>query len=602
MKTTARFDILRKKTLKNLFTIKNLSKIWRSVVRSQMRQLDILDLHDYYDFNLNIEDRSREIRIQILKGQYKASPPLIYRLEKKYGICRHLMIPSPSDALIFQTITEYLAPLVKEATPTEKAYYSRDKHLLKLPHEFDEGSGYPWFILWPRFQKEIFRFSNKCDFLVITDVTNFFDNIGLRELRHIVSSRIKAEEVILDLLFNIIEQLSWVPDYLPSSLKGLPTINLEAFRILPHMMLFEVDEVLNDHTNGNFVRWMDDIDFGVNSKDKAYQILSNINDVLKSRGLALNLAKTKIYTSLEAQNHFLFDENKYLNEFHKKKLKDRRLKKYKAEFIKRFRSHLTKIDLRNWDRVTKRYLRIGGEFNISQLRRYCSKLFKEQPGIRPNILRYLSMLGFSKSTSDLILSIINETKRYDDVTLFQFVKIITEMKVPRNKIGHNFIKEFRNILSKTHLNFGLYCRLWFGAKYDKPHQLLNLINNSRTQWVNEQFLARQIVSILPRIYNIDRDETNHIIEDQLKSGPRDAASVASNIQNLFSVERLDKRLSSYLFPEKIQKPYPLSKFLTLLAVLSSKKLSNTYRNKIDIRKYIDDPWFLHWIDECDLYN
>jgi hypothetical protein len=85
-----------------------------------MRQLDILDLHDYYDFNFNIEDRAREIRNQVLKGQYKASPPLIYRLEKKYGICRHIMIPSPSDALVFQTITEYLAPLVKEATPTEK--------------------------------------------------------------------------------------------------------------------------------------------------------------------------------------------------------------------------------------------------------------------------------------------------------------------------------------------------------------------------------------------------------------------------------------------------------------------------------------------------
>ncbi len=314
MKTTARFDVLREKMLGKLFTIKNLTSVWRGVVRAQMRQLDILDLHDYYDFNFNIENRAKEIRNQVLKGQYKSASPLIYQLEKKFGICRHMMIPSPSDALVFQTITEHLAPLVKDATPTDKAYYSRDKHQLKLPHELQTGSPSPapWFVLWPEFQKDIMKFSTDHEYLVVTDVTNYFDNIGLRELRHIVSSRIKADEVVLDLLFKIIEQLSWVPDYLPTSLKGLPTINLEAFRLLPHMMMFEVDEILDSMTEGSFVRWMDDIDFGVDSIDRAHEVLGGVNDVLKSRGLALNLGKTAIYTAVEAKKHFLFEENQYL--------------------------------------------------------------------------------------------------------------------------------------------------------------------------------------------------------------------------------------------------------------------------------------------------
>ena len=600
MKTTARFDVLRVKTLRKLFTLKNLSVIWRSVVRSQMRHLDILDLHDYYDFNFNIEDRAREIRNQVLTGQYKASPPLIYRLEKKHGICRHIMIPSPSDALVFQTITEYLAPLVKEATPTEKAYYSRDKHQVKLPHQFEAGSGYPWFILWPRFQKDILRFSKRCEHLVVTDVTNFFDNIGLRELRHIVSSRIKAEEVILDLLFNIIEQLSWVPDYLPVSLKGLPTINLEAFRILPHMMLFEVDEVLNHQTRGNFVRWMDDMDFGVNSKDQAHEILGKVNDVLKSRGLALNLAKTRIYTAAEAQKHFLFDENKYLNKFEKKKATNPSFPKHNVSFLKRFRKHLERTELRNWDRVTKRYFSVGGRLGISDLRRYCPTLFKDQPGIRSNILYYLSLLGFSKATANMILSIVRETKRYDDVTLFQFVKSVTEMEVPRTKTGKEFIRSFRGLLSRRRSDFDFYCRLWFGAKYDRPHHLLNLIEKSKQQWVNEQFLARQVVSLMPRIYLFQREAVMRIIDDQLTSGPRDAASVASNVKNLLTSERLNKRLSAYLFPENIQKPYPLPKFLSLLAFLSSENLRESDRKRIIIHDHISDPWYLHWIHEYDL--
>ena len=263
-----------------------------------------MDLHDYYDFNYNIEERAKEICGRVLKGQYKSYNPLIYRLEKKYGICRHMMIPAPSDALVFQAIVEQLQDTILEAQPTKKSYYSRDKHNLKLPHQFDNPENYPWFIHWKRFQRDIYQFSNDCEYLIVTDLTNYYDNIGLRELRHVISERVKTDEVNLDLLFNIIEQLSWTPDYLPASLKGLPTANLEAFRLLAHALLFEVDEILNKKTKGSFVRWMDDINFGSNSIKEAYATLSSLSDVLKSRGLSLNLSKTSIYKSEEAKVHF----------------------------------------------------------------------------------------------------------------------------------------------------------------------------------------------------------------------------------------------------------------------------------------------------------
>jgi len=70
-----------------------------------MRAFDITDLYDYYDFNYVIESRVDIIIERILSGQYRADPPLIYRSEKKHGVCRHLMIPSPSDALVFQLLT-----------------------------------------------------------------------------------------------------------------------------------------------------------------------------------------------------------------------------------------------------------------------------------------------------------------------------------------------------------------------------------------------------------------------------------------------------------------------------------------------------------------
>jgi hypothetical protein len=203
-----------------------------------------------------------------------------------------MMIPVPSDALVFQLLTDSLYSAIMRAQPSKGAFYARDRHTLQLPHEHGEAKSYPWFILWPKFQREIWRFSRAHRFLVTTDLTNYFDNIGLRELRHVISAIVKTKEVHLDLLFCLIEGLCWNPDYLPTTHKGLPTINIEAPRLLAHALLFEVDYVLKRRTKDSFVRWMDDINFGVSNLRSAKIILGEISDVLKSRGLALNLGKT----------------------------------------------------------------------------------------------------------------------------------------------------------------------------------------------------------------------------------------------------------------------------------------------------------------------
>jgi len=295
---------------------------------------DIADLHDYYDFNLSIEDRAGAIAERVLGGHYRADAPLIYRVEKKFGVCRHMMIPTPGDALVFQLLTDVLYSSISRAQPSQRAYYSRDRHASSLPHEQGAARSYPWFVSWPRFQKEVWKFTKAHRFLVTTDLSNYFDSIGLRELRHVISSMVRTKEVYLDLLFGLIEGLSWNPDYLPTSHKGLPTINIEAPRLLAHAFLFEVDHILLKRTKSHFVRWMDDINFGAPTRSEAKHLLCEVSDVLKSRGLALNLGKTSIMSSIEAANHFLFAENVKLTKMHEQ------AKKFRKE-------HATATNLRN---------------------------------------------------------------------------------------------------------------------------------------------------------------------------------------------------------------------------------------------------------------
>lgn len=305
MKTTARFEIERQKQLASVFTKQKLVDVWKSLVRQQLRRQNITDTHDYYDFHSTIDTQADAIIERVLNGQYRPEAPIIYKLEKKLGICRHMMIPSPSDALVFQVLSDALYGELMKAQPSKQAYYARDRHSLRLPHEIAQEQSYPWFKLWPKFQQEIWGFSSSLPMLVTTDVTNYYDNIGFEELRRVLAALAPTTEVLLDLLFTLIQDLAWNPDYLPRTARGLPVIEIEAPRLLAHAFLFEVDRVLKERTKNNFVRWMDDINFGVESEDQANQILGE----LKSRGLALNLGKTEILSSKSVRYHFLVHEN-----------------------------------------------------------------------------------------------------------------------------------------------------------------------------------------------------------------------------------------------------------------------------------------------------
>jgi len=602
MPLTARFHIKRQQVLEKLFNEFGLKNTWRKVVRSQMRRLDILDLHDYYDFNISIEEIVKNIRNTILNGKYRASKPLIYKIEKKFGIGRHLMIPSPSDALIFQTITNFIARDLKQKQPSTNAYFSRDRHFKKLPHEFSESVYDNWIELWKRFQREIYKFTQECKYLVVTDIANYFDNIGLRELRHVISGCFGIEEVILDILFKIIEELSWVPDYLPNSLNGLPTINIEAPRLLAHILLFEIDEILIEETNNSFVRWMDDINFGVESENDARKILSDINDVLKSRGLALNLSKTKIYTAKQAEEHFLFYENKYLddvsntieeNDYNKGQLSN--------DLEKHFKKHLKNDHLRNWGKVTKRYYTMAGKIKTTRLLKYSETIFSDRPGVRSNVKFYLNNLGYKKYTAEIIFKLIQNVQRYDDITLFMLIKLITDWKIPLNASDLEFIKKVENILTQLFISsksiFIYYCYLWFSAKYADPESLFLNIMKNRNFWANDEFLSRQVTAILPRIYPHKPVHISNLLNDLINKGPGDVKSVGVNIRNLINLEKSFKGMYFYLFPKNKQKIYPLPKYLILYTVLNSENFNTNRDFKKRINDYIDDPWYKYWIDK-----
>ena len=164
MRLTQRFHVLRFKDLEKVFSEENLISVWRQVVRYSFRDQEILDLYDYYDFIFNIENNSKLIKQKILDGSYQIKTPFVYREEKKFGICRHILVLSPYDALTLQTIVDKsLADSLLKAAPTQRAYYSRERGTFKFksPKEEPNVSTYDWMTNWKKFQKEIRDISEK---------------------------------------------------------------------------------------------------------------------------------------------------------------------------------------------------------------------------------------------------------------------------------------------------------------------------------------------------------------------------------------------------------------------------------------------------------
>ena len=596
---TDRFRKLRKDALSNLFDKKEVSSIWRKIVRGQLRSLDFKDLFDHYDFNYNIEERAVAIRNEILNGTYRVSLPLIYKLEKKYGVCRHIVIPQPIDALVLQVLVEHVAEQIVDHQPSENAFYSRDKHNVGKPHEAAEY-GLSFRRQWKKLQKEIYTFNDEKELLVVTDLSNYYDSISIDQLKKVFLGYVDNNEVLVDVLFRVIEEISWKPDYVPYSGRGLPTSNLEAIRLLAHSFLFEIDDVLKQRTNNSFTRWMDDIVIGVNDRKNAIEIINSVSDMLKSRGLALNLSKTAIYNSKEAHYHFQIEENKYLDSLENIKKGDPNYNAVTTELKKKFKNHFKDRNPKYWDKIAKRYITAFGRMESLKLLTEISDVYLRFPGLRPNLLMYLSKIGYKKRASQKVEEILSGIDIFDDISVYQICYLVTAWEVPNNDEAKEFLGRINyqlvNASFKNKNPADFYSVLWFKAKYDHHENLLEFIVKYQNIWKTDSFLRRQVTAVMARLLITNSKDVEKLLYTQISSGITNTVSLANQIQMFSQKGKIDRKLRPYLFPKKVQRPYPLQKFLVLCSVLNSEAIRTDEDVKEKVLEHIKDPYYLKWLD------
>ncbi|WP_120217373.1 RNA-directed DNA polymerase [Sphingopyxis sp. EG6] len=491
-----RFDI-RAAPLRRIFSPSNLERIWTEKVRVAMRDQFINDGIENFDFHLARTVECQKLSRLILNGEYVPSRAQRILVEMSKGLCRQLVIPSIRDAIVLQSLSDALYAEIRGKEPTKKSFFEpREHRFSSTRHE------YGTFASWLNFQRELFRFSKTREFIVVTDIANYYDSISYTHLRNVISSISGVQECIIDMLIFVLSDLLWQPDYTPRVEVGLPQINMDAPRLLAHCLLYELDAFLDSDPSRDFVRYMDDIDVGVDTLVSAKNVLKSIDLVLQTKQIRLNSGKTQILTRAAALAHFRVRENArldFLDNRIARKLKGGLTLERERNFVE---THIRRglkrksFDTGAGDKILKRWLTLAGKTKARVASKSLSKIIIFRPSVRDKVFAYIRHSPLTSARIKVLADAATSGLLTDEAGMVELTNHLVETLVKsRHKINDSIDTIIESCDPESY--FGLYSRLWLQSKYGLADNLLDTIQKTERIWVPHERLGRIVGSFTP---------------------------------------------------------------------------------------------------------
>lgn len=491
---------------RKLLAPKSLGQLWKDQIRDKMRKQIVPDAVEFLDFHFDIKKRTTQIEALVCGGNYLPSPILRLTMEKSKGLCRQIALPDPSDALILQTLSNKLWKAIAPKAPTTTAFFApQDQPFAKrnVVEEEDEW-GYGPIESWLDFQKEILKFSQNRKYIVVTDVANYYDFIIHQFLRSILSEYGLEKEQSLDLLLFILDAMLWRPDYMPIFGIGLPQMDLDAPRLLAHTHLFEIDALFASDPAADYARYMDDIDFGVDTIAKAKSVLRDLDLALQTRNLRVNSGKTKILTANEALDHFKVRENAFINKIIE------RLEAgagsadtvgfYGRLAIKLLQSTKARAAFAtgNGSKLIKRLLSITRGTRVPLPDDLFRWLLVDHPGLRKELLSAWSKSGVTKNQIDRLTEFLRSGEAVDDMVFILSINAMAQTRFRRRFTNAQF-SALRLALKGSQPSM-LFSRLVLVSRFDTFSLLWSEISSTVQSWSRQKFLSRQVAGLAPLFF------------------------------------------------------------------------------------------------------
>jgi len=340
------------------------------------------DAYRFSDFAFRKDDYIVKIAEKIKTGTYYPKPLLTIDVPKSSLSVRPGSVLDIEDAIVMFAIAYLIAPLLDKQLP-DTVYSWRlkkggkknifdDNEILKFPFlkratiqkhiAFVE----PWYESWPQFNEKVIAYEEDgYNFMAISDIVAYFENIDLALLRDLLFRYLPREQEIINFLIYLLNYWSWPAVHGGPSARGIPQGNgvssfLGNIYLLPLDMAFKK---LCTRGDIKYLRYMDDVK--VLSKDihVARDSLFLMNEKLRELHLNIQGAKTRILQGHDIRKEFLDDRlekvNKIINNIQTTKnlqQNDRKImvKGLKEELkkIKKRKSVIQDKELRLFRRIT----------------------------------------------------------------------------------------------------------------------------------------------------------------------------------------------------------------------------------------------------------
>jgi len=233
--------------------------------------VDGMEVAKLYSF---LKQNGKDIRQEVLKGNYKPSPVRRVEIPKPGGGVRLLGIPTALDRVIQQAIAQVLIPIYEEKF-SDSSYGFRPKRSARQAVEKARKyiqSGYTW--------------------TVDIDLAQYFDTVNHDRLIRTLSYTIKDPKVI-SLIRKYLVSGVMADGVVTKTDKGTPQGgNLSP--LLANIVLDELDKEL-EKRGLCFVRYVDDVNIYVKSRKAAERVMASVTRFIEEKlKLRVNRDKSSV--------------------------------------------------------------------------------------------------------------------------------------------------------------------------------------------------------------------------------------------------------------------------------------------------------------------
>lgn len=486
-----------------------LRRVWKEHVRPMLRTMTFSNLNltpdplHYAGYEWGLRTLVSSLGDDIILGQYSPERGEIVRMAKGKGLTRPLCFLAPRDALVYSAITSLCrAQLIAKAQPWVGAERG-DKGQSRVPD--DVSDSFDWFRFWLEREGRILAMldDETVNYLVESDISNFFPSIRLDAIREHLHSQTNLEKEVVRLCVQIIDGVMPRRDYSEVSLMGLPQEQSGASRYIAHSLLIHVDKEFEAEGGaGRYTRFMDDVLIGAKTREEGQAFIARWQMSLETLGLYPNGAKTNVIEKSRYIHDAMVSTNAEIDRIENKLSNSTHGSLRQVELSPEIMGDIEKISLdhralaiqpKRWDRVMRRIYTLHRRTGILLWWEYWHQDISEYPGSAPHILEYVRAWPLNYDTAQRLADI---SKR--NYALYPNIALLaaeTMMSAPIEKdeqlwarVYDICINHLRWLLTQSHRDKGQeriaaawLLPAWKFGNLAQRHEILSLIPSKYNQ-------------------------------------------------------------------------------------------------------------------------